>query len=75
MPDTFNDVVVGYARQVGVAQAGENHCFETKLPRVFIGGEQVFFNGYFHAQVFVHGAVNRPHATLAEDIHDAVTPV
>ena len=68
-----DDKVVRDARQVGVAQVGQDDRFQAELACVFIRGEKVFLDRHVHAQVLIHGAVNGPHAALAEDVNDPVT--
>ena len=64
--------MVGNARQVGMPQVRQDDRLEAELARVLIGGEEVFLERDFHAQVLIHGAINRSHAALAEDLDNAI---
>ena len=68
-----DDKVIGHAWQVGMTQVGEDDRFQPELTGVLIGGEQVFLHRHIHAQILIHGAVNRSHAALAENFDDPVT--
>ena len=54
-------------------QTREDHCLQTKLAGILICREQVFLNGYIHAEVLIHRAVYRAHAPLSENLDYAIT--
>ena len=60
------------ARQVGVAQVRQDYRFQPELAGVFVRSEKIFLEGDIHAEIFVHGAVNGPHAALAQDLDNAI---
>jgi len=65
--------MVSDARQIGVPQIGKNHCFEAELSRILIGGEQVLFDSHIHTEVFIHGAINGSHPTLAKNFNNTIS--
>ena len=71
----FDHKVVGDARQVGMAQVGQDGGLQAELTRVFLGGEEVLFNCHFYPEVLVNRAIHRRHSPLPQDLDDAVTLV
>ena len=65
--------MIRHARQIGMAQIRQNHRFQPELTRVFVRGEKILFEGYLHAEIFIHGAINRPHAALTKNFNNAIT--
>ncbi len=65
--------MVGNAWQVRVAQVGQQDGFQAELAGIFIAGKEVFLDRHIHAQIFIHGAVNRSHAPLSKDFDYSIT--
>jgi hypothetical protein len=65
--------VIGYARQIWVTQIGQNDSFQAELPRVFVGGEQIFLYRDIYAQVFIDSPIDRTHPPLSEDLDNPIS--
>ena len=67
-----DDEVIGDARQVGMAQAGQQRGFTLELTLRLGRDEQVLFDGDVDAQVFVVAAVHGAHAAMTQFAEDAI---
>ena len=65
--------VVEHNRQVGVAQGGQQRRLALELAGVLGRFQEILFDGDVAAQPLVEGAVDRAHAALAQQGHNAVT--
>jgi hypothetical protein len=70
-----HDEVIEDARQVGMAQAGQDGGFEPELAGVVFGGEQVFLDGDIHVEAFIVSTVNGAHAPVTEHVNNAIASV
>ena len=64
--------VIGNAWQVRMPQICQDNSFETELTGIFVTGEEVFLDRHIHAEILIHGAVNRSHAPLSKDFDNPV---
>ena len=53
-----------------MTQIGQDDSFKAELAGIVSAGKEVFFNSHIHAQVLIHGTVNRSHAPLSQDFYD-----
>jgi len=68
-----NYEMICYTRQIGVTEVRENDCFQPELTRIFISREQIFFDGYIHAQIFINSAIDGTHAALPQNLDNSIT--
>ena len=73
LPLAGNHEMIRDPRQVRVPQAGKDPGFPFKLSGEFLGGEEIFFDGYFNIQVPVPGLIYRAHSPLAKDGFNLIT--
>ena len=72
LPLVADREMIRHARQVRVAQARQDHRLEPELASIFVCRKEVFLDGYVDTQILVHGAINRSHAALTENLNNAI---